>query len=213
MALIAQPSDPLLRVGEWLGGLTPRNPRTCFFLPAPVGRVMGGRRSLQGSHREPSAAMAPAGVSRPSGRAEERRVRGGPWHCKMPWLQDLACCGCLSGENEVNKASSAAPPPDGRPLDRVPQVARSEAQGRGQWGRLSSAYSSLAEHRNAGRRRVGALPGALPGLRPNLDSRRSLRERLRTIPTPSTPTTLLQWGRECPFLARAGECPNPGALL
>ena len=74
----------------------------------------------------------------------------------MRLLQALTRCGCPSGVNEVNKASSAEPP-----RDRASQVARSEAQGHGQWGRLSSAYSSLAEQR-----RVGAPPGAHPGLRP-----------------------------------------------
>ncbi|HRW71884.1 MAG TPA: hypothetical protein P5093_05760, partial [Ottowia sp.] len=38
--------------------------------------------------------------------------------------------------------------------------ARSEAQGHGQWGRLSFAYLSLATQR-----KVGAPPGAPPGLR------------------------------------------------
>ncbi|HRW74212.1 MAG TPA: hypothetical protein P5093_17610, partial [Ottowia sp.] len=37
--------------------------------------------------------------------------------------------------------------------------ARSEAQGHGQWGRLSFAYFSLAKQR-----KVGAPPGAHPGL-------------------------------------------------
>ncbi|HPK33471.1 MAG TPA: hypothetical protein PK510_13695, partial [Ottowia sp.] len=40
--------------------------------------------------------------------------------------------------------------------------ARSEAQGHGQWGRLSFAYLSLATQR-----KVGAPPGAPPGLRRN----------------------------------------------
>ncbi|MET4577285.1 hypothetical protein ABIE13_002396 [Ottowia thiooxydans] len=98
----------------------------------------------------------------PFGRAEERRARGGQEHCKMLLLRELACGSCLNVESEANEESSAAPP-----LARAPQVARSEAEGRGQWGRLFSAYSILAEQK-----RVGALPGAHPGLRPEEKSRR-----------------------------------------
>ena len=100
----------------------------------------------------PSAATARAGLPHPSGRAEERRARGGPWHCKMPWLQALACCGCLNGVNAVNNVSSAAPL-----LDRAPEVARSEAQGHGKWGRPFFGYFLSAK-----RKKVTALPGALP---------------------------------------------------
>ncbi len=71
----------------------------------------------------------PSGSPCPSGRAEERSARGGQGHCKMPLLRELTRSGCLSGESEANKASSGAPP-----LVRVPQVARSEAQGHVQWG-------------------------------------------------------------------------------
>ena len=58
--------------------------------------------------------------------------------------------------------TSAAPP-----IDRAPQVARSEAQGHGKWGRLSFAYFSSAGDPVAEQRKVGALPGAHPGIRPN----------------------------------------------
>ena len=44
---------------------------------------------------------------------------------------------------------------------RAPQVARSEAQGRRQWGRLFFAYFLLAKQK-----KVTAPPGALPGSRP-----------------------------------------------
>ncbi|MET4577880.1 hypothetical protein ABIE13_002991 [Ottowia thiooxydans] len=57
----------------------------------------------------------------PFGRAEERRVRVGQEHCKMLLLRDLACGSCLNVESEANEESSAAPP-----LDRAPEVARSE---------------------------------------------------------------------------------------
>ena len=105
----------------------------------------------------PSAAMARVGVQLPSGRAEKRRAWGGHGQRSMPMHRDLTCCGCLSGVSAANKASSAAPP-----QARASQVARSEAQGHGQWGRLSFAYFSLATQR-----KVGAPPGAHPGQRKN----------------------------------------------
>ena len=73
--------------------------------------------------------MARVRFPRPYGRAEERRARGGQGHCKMALLRDLTRSGCLNAENAVNEVSSGAPP-----LDRAPEVARSEAQGRVQWG-------------------------------------------------------------------------------
>ncbi|MET4575878.1 hypothetical protein ABIE13_000978 [Ottowia thiooxydans] len=106
----------------------------------------------------------PSQVSHPFGRAEERRARGGQEHCKMLLLRELACGSCLSVLSEAKVASSAAPP-----LDRAPQVARSEAQGHGQWGRLFLRQVLLAEQK-----KVAALPGALPGLRPQCKRRRQL---------------------------------------
>ncbi|MET4578346.1 hypothetical protein ABIE13_003462 [Ottowia thiooxydans] len=103
----------------------------------------------------------PNQVPRPFGRAEERRARGGQEHCKRLLLRELACGSCLSVLSEAKVASSAAPP-----LDRAPEGAWSEAEGRGQWGRLFSAYSILAEPDGRPQKRVGALPGAHPGLRP-----------------------------------------------
>ena len=103
----------------------------------------------------PSAAMARVGVELPSGRAEKRRAWGGHGEQSMPMHRGLTCCGCLSAVNEVNAASSAAPP-----RARASQAARSEAKGHGQWGRLSFAYFSLAKQR-----KVGAPPGAHPGQR------------------------------------------------
>ncbi|MBN9405587.1 MAG: hypothetical protein J0I00_09190, partial [Burkholderiales bacterium] len=84
------------------------------------------------------AALGP-GFELPSGRAEKRSGWGGHGQRSMPMLRALTCCGCLSEVNAVNEASSAAPP-----QARASQVARSEAKGRGQWGRLSFAFFSLA---------------------------------------------------------------------
>ena len=86
---------------------------------------------------------------------------GGQGHCKMPLLRDLTRCGCLNGENAVNEVSSAAPP-----IDRAPQVARSEAQGHGKWGRLFFGVFLLAEQK-----KDTAPPGAHPGIRPNPKSK------------------------------------------
>ena len=105
----------------------------------------------------PSAAMARIGVQLPSGRAEKRRAWGGHGQRSMPMHRGLTCCGCLSAVNEVNAASSAAPP-----QARASQVARSEAKGHGQWGRLFFAYFLLATQKKA-----GAPPGAHPGQRKN----------------------------------------------
>ena len=105
----------------------------------------------------PSAAMARVGVELPSGRAEKRRAWGGHGEQSMPMRRGLTCCGCLSAVNEVNAASSAAPP-----QARASQAARSEAKGHGQRGRLFFAYLLLATQKN-----VGAPPGAHPGQRKN----------------------------------------------
>ena len=127
--------------------------------------------------------MARVRSPRPSGRAEERRARGGQGHCKMALLRELTRSGCLNAENAVNEVSSGALPlepvwcatlsgaygpanlaiwlganridtggierscNDARePKARIhkcrlalsttplPEVARSEAQGRVQWG-------------------------------------------------------------------------------
>ena len=100
----------------------------------------------------PSAAMArgdftsPLAVSRSAG-------RGAGAAAQHAALRALTCCGCLSGVSEANKASSAAPP-----RARASQVARSEAEGHGQRGRLFFGYFLLARQK-----KVTAPPGAHPG--------------------------------------------------
>jgi len=79
----------------------------------------------------------------------------------MLLLQALTCRRCSSDVNEVNIASSTAPP-----LDRAPQVARSVAKGHVQWGGLSFAFFSSAGDPVAVQRKEGAPPGAHPGQRP-----------------------------------------------
>ena len=123
----------------------------------------------------PSAAMARVGVQVPSGRAEKRRAWGGHGQRSMPMHRDLTCCGCLSAANEVNAASSAAPP-----RARASQAARSEAKGHGQWGRLSFAYFSLATQR-----KVGAPPGAYPGQQAHAEPQK--KQTTANNPTPAAP--------------------------
>ena len=141
---------------------------TALPMPAPRPALLGTARGDLNSNTghccarprqqptpRPSAAMARIGVQVPSGRAEKRRAWGGHGQRSMPMRRDLTCCGCLSAVNEVNAASSAAPP-----RARASLVARSEAKGRGQWGRLFFAYFLLAAQK-----KVGAPPGAYPGQR------------------------------------------------
>ena len=97
----------------------------------------------------------PCGLHHPSGRAEKRRAWGGRGQRSMPVLRELTRCGCSSGVSAANKASSAAPP-----QARASQVARSEAEGHGQWGRLFFAYFLLAKQK-----KVGRPPGRTPGQR------------------------------------------------
>ncbi|MGF6349765.1 hypothetical protein QF040_004478 [Variovorax sp. W2I14] len=110
--------------------------RMSCLSPSPPGGGPGwghGGRAKQRPNCKPSKAMARS-VPTPSGCAEERsgsRIRARS---------------CLS------EASSARPRET-----RAPQVARSAAKGRRQWGRLSFAYLSLAKQR-----KVGRLPGRDP---------------------------------------------------
>ena len=122
-----------------------------------------GVRAIQGR-----AQRWPEWAPHPSGRAEKRRARGGKEHCKMLFLQALTHCGWPSGVNEVNKASFAVPP-----LDRASQVARSEAQGHGKWGRLSFAFFSSAGAPVAEQRKEGALAGRTPRP-PTLDQQQKI---------------------------------------
>ena len=97
----------------------------------------------------PSAAMARVGVELPSGRAEKRRAWGGHGQRSMPMHRDLACCGCLSAVNEVNAASSAAPP-----RARASQVAPKRSAGDTASGVAFLWFLSLASQRKGLRRRA-----------------------------------------------------------
>ena len=135
------------------------------------------------SYSRAERSNGPSRATYPFGRAEERRARGGQEHCKMLLLRELACGSCLNVESEANEESSAAPP-----LDLAPEVARSEAEGHGRWGRLSFAYVSWAGHPVAEQRRSRCAAGRTP--RPptsiqeqNATNRR--REQLnRCLPSP-----------------------------
>ncbi|RZL87937.1 MAG: hypothetical protein EOP82_24580 [Variovorax sp.] len=98
------------------------------------GPSLRGRWKSNSPHTLQVRAMART-CSIPSARAEERSFRR---------KEGRAC---------LSEASLRGPR-----LERAPQVARSEAQGRAQWGRLSFAYFSLARQR-----KVSRLPGRHPG--------------------------------------------------
>ena len=154
-------------LGPRLGGAAAS--RGEVLLPLPLGEGWGEVNPSDQIHRgqlpsqpSPSGGRSNTEAERsdgqnsaltPSGCAEERSGRGARMQRSMHSLGALTRCRCLSGESAANKASSAA-----APRLRAPQVARSEAEGRNQWGRLSFAYFSLAEQR-----KVGAPPGAHPG--------------------------------------------------
>ncbi len=90
----------------------------------------------------------------PSARAEKRSDCSGLGQWNMPKHRHLTCCGCLSGARK-REASSAAPL-----QARASQVARSEAKGHGQRGRLFFAYFLLAKQK-----KVSRPPGRNPGRR------------------------------------------------
>ena len=126
--------------------------------PSPPPSPASGRGSKHHAARSsgltkprPSAAMAR--VDFPSPLAVPRSAgRGAGAAAQHAALRALTRCGCLSGVSAANKASSAAPP-----RDRASQVARSEAEGHGQWGRLFFGYFLLARQK-----KVTAPPGAIP---------------------------------------------------
>ena len=120
--------------------------------PAGEGARKPPREAAALTNRRPSAAMAR--VDFPSPLAVPRSAgRGAGAAAQHAALRALTCCGCLSGVSEANKASSAAPP-----HARASQVARSEAKGHGQRGRLFFGYFLLARQK-----KVTAPPGAHPG--------------------------------------------------
>ena len=70
-------------------------------------------------------------------------------------------CACRGAQLQAEKGPRMFEPKAslrGPRLKRAPQVARSEAEGHAQWGRLSFAYFSLARQR-----KVSRLPGRHPG--------------------------------------------------
>ena len=125
--------------------------------PPPSLRGRGSKkaaaRSSDLTKPRPSAAMARADF--PSPLAVPRSAgRGAGAAAQHAALRALTRCGCLSGVSAANKASSAAPP-----RDRASQVARSEAEGHGQWGRLFLWLLSFWRDK----KKVTAPPGAHPG--------------------------------------------------
>ena len=131
------------------------------------------RRSQQGVNIPTAirvvAALDPARAApcsrrlRPQQRAERSN---GPRGCLAVWLPHPLCMrrGAQRPADQGSRLSerSAAQRVRARPRwTRAPQVARSEAQGRRQWGRLFFAYFLLAKQK-----KVSRPPGRTPGSRP-----------------------------------------------
>src|SRR5215207_3214541 len=68
--------------------------------------------------------------------------------------------------------------PSGRAEKRAPQVARSEAEGRGQWGRLFFGYFLLAKQK-----KVTRLPGRHPGSGLGTTARYPIKRPVALTPT------------------------------
>ncbi len=93
----------------------------------------------------------PYGLRHPSGCAEERSGRGERMHRRMHSYRGLTHRICL------NRALQARSELCGVPRTRAPQVARSEAKGRRQWGALLLPTFLVRA------RKVGRPPGRNPG--------------------------------------------------
>ena len=148
------------------------------LLPSPQPSPASGRGSKRHAARSsgltkprPSAAMARMGF--PSPLAVPRSAgRGAGAAAQHAALRALTRCGCLSGARK-REASSAAPP-----YDRASQVARSAAEGHGQWGRLFLWLLSFWRDK----KKVTAPPGAHPG-----QQRIQPQQQLTPQTTPQTP--------------------------
>ena len=128
------------------------------------------RRSQQGVNSQTAirvvAALDPKKAApcarrlRPQHRAERSNGPSGCWAptplCMRRGAQRPADQGSRLSERSAAQRVRARPR-----WTRAPQVARSEAQGRRQWGRLSFGYFSLAKQR-----KVPRPPGRNPGSRP-----------------------------------------------
>ena len=116
----------------------------------------------------------PVRFALPSGCAEERSGRGARLQRSMQPLRALTRWRCLSGAAWPRSEFDSAP------RTRAPQVARSAAEGRSQWGRLFFAYFLLAEQK-----KVGRPPGRIPGRqRPQPHFRRKALKRIAARPYP-----------------------------
>ncbi len=135
------PSPTGGRLGWGLG----RSATEMWVAPTPTFPQRG-----RGWYQRSSAAMARLHI--PSGCAEERSGRGERVQRSMHPHRDLTRRSCLNGAAKPRSEFCGAPRP------RAPQVARSNAAGRSQWGRFFFAYFLLAEQK-----KVGAPPGAYPG--------------------------------------------------
>ena len=158
-----------------------RSRACCAARPAPRPALLGTARG-DGGHTRAIAALGPVPALLPhplagegwgegavsltsSGCAEEHSGRGERMQRSMYPACDLTRWRCLNGAAQPRSEFDSAPRP------RAPQVARSEAKGRSQWGRTSFAYFSCASKKS--RSPAGARPG------------QQLIERLNPSPDPT----------------------------
>jgi len=163
-------ASPSLRYGAtcgargWRGLASTRFAQTIASPDPPAAALLGAHRGDQGQQGccaalslfcvFPGAKRSDGPTESPSGCACDAAMAG--WQlCRVrqQLLRELTRCSCPSEVNAVNAASSAA-----HPASVAAQVARSEAEGRSQQGRLFFAYFLLAKQK-----KVGAPPGAHPG--------------------------------------------------
>ncbi len=118
---------------------------------AALGLVLRGAERLRPAG--PSAAMARVAGSLLA--VPRSAAHGVCMGVEAPMLRGLTCRICLNGAPQARSELC------GTPHARAPQVARSEAKGHGQQGRLFFAYFLLAKQK-----KVSAPPGAHPGQPP-----------------------------------------------
>ncbi len=143
-----------------------RSRACCAARPAPRPALLGTARGDLKAHAGRRCARTDSPV--PSGCAEEHSGRGERTQRSMRSPRELTRRGCLNGAPQARSEFRGAP------RLRAPQVARSSAAGRSQWGRFlcSHNFASRSERTPlhelcyfllAAQKKVGAPPGAYPG--------------------------------------------------
>ena len=148
--------------------------RTRAIAALGLARARFALRRLQCAVRAPDRAErsdGPAVSPNPSVRAEKRRAAGACGCRRTHALRALTYRSMFERSAQRAVSSAAAP------ADRASQVARSEAEGHAQWGRLFFAYFLLAKQK-----KVSRLPGRVPAPASHQT------QRLEQAPSALTPT-------------------------